>query len=142
MRRVAVAVFALLCASGAHAQLAAGTWVMREQPQISMVVVPAGSGYSITYHVIGADGKPVTMTLQTPLDGSETPFLINGKPTGQTYAGKRVDSRHATGVIKMNGRPFGTSDTELSADGKTITVVNDNTAGGALGKRVEHWDKR
>jgi hypothetical protein len=85
------------------------------------------------------------MTLQTPLDGSETPFLINGKPTGQTYAGRRVDSRHTTGVIKMDGKPFGTSKAELSADGKTITVENDNTGapgGTPVGKRIEHWDKR
>ena len=84
------------------------------------------------------------MTLQTPLDGSETPFLVNGKPTGQTYAGKRVDSRHTTGVIRMNGKALGTSKAELSTDGKTITVENDNTSGsgGAAGKRIEHWDKR
>jgi hypothetical protein len=145
MKAAAVAVFAVAMASQAQAQLAAGTWVMRESPQISMVVVPRGSGYSITYHIRGSDGKPITMTLQTPLDGSETPFLINGKPTGQTYAGRRVDSRHTTGVIKMDGKPFGTSKAELSADGKTITVENDNTGapgGTPVGKRIEHWDKR
>ena len=106
MRRVAVAVFLVVMASGAYAQVATGTWVMRESPQISMVVAPMGSGYRITYHIVGSDGKPVTMTLQTPLDGSETPFLINGKPTGQTYAGKRIDSRHTVGVI---GAGFGVS---------------------------------
>jgi hypothetical protein len=145
MKAAAVAVFAVAMASQAQAQLAAGTWVMRESPQISMVVVPKGSGYSITYHILGKDGKPITMTLQTPLDGSETPFLINGKPTGQTYAGRRIDSRHTIGVIKMDGKPFGTSKAELSADGKTITVENDNTGPSgstSVGKRIEHWDKR
>ena len=141
MRRVAVAVIAFAMTSGGYAQLAAGTWVMRETPQISMVVEPVGSGYSITYHMVGADGKPIRMTLQTPLDGSETPFLVNGKPTGQTYAGKRVDSRHSIGVVKMNGKAVATSKAELSTDGKTITVENDNTDGSA-GKRIEHWDKR
>ena len=145
MRRVALAVFALAMTSGAHAQLAAGTWVMRETPRVSMVVEPMGSGYSVTYHVVGKDGQQVTMTLQTPLDGSETPFLVNGKPTGQTYAGKRVDSRHTSGVVKMNGKVMATSKAELSADGKTITVENDNTVaagGNSAGKRIEHWDKR
>jgi len=145
MRRLALAVFAVAMTSGASAQLAAGTWVMRETPRVSMIVEPMGSGYSVTYHVVGNDGKPITMTLQTPLDGSETPFLVNGKPTGQTYAGKRVDSRHTVGVVKMNGKPFATSNAELSADGKTITVENENTAavgGNPAGKRIEHWDKR
>jgi hypothetical protein len=144
MRLVAVTVFAFAMASGACAQVPSGTWVMRESPQISMVVDAMGSGYSVKYRVVGADGKPIMMTLQTPLDGSETPFLIDGKPTGQTYAGKRVDSRHTIGVIKMNGKPFGTSKAELSADGKTITVENETTgaSGGTPAKRIEHWDKR
>ena len=145
MKGIAVAVIVVAMASYAHAQVAAGTWVMRESPQISMVVRPMGSGYSITYRLLGRDGKPITMTLQTPLDGTETPFLINGKPTGQTYAGKRIDSRHTMGVIKMNGKPMGTSKAELSADGKTIAVENDNTSasgGTSAGKRIEHWDKR
>ena len=145
MRRLALAVFAVAMTSGASAQLAAGTWVMRETPRVSMVVEPMGSGYSVIYHIVASDGKPITMTLQTPLDGSETPFLVNGKPTGQTYAGKRVDSRHTVGVVKMNGKPFATSKAELSADGKTITVENDTTAtvgGNPAGRRIDHWDKR
>ena len=141
MRCVAFAVFAFWMASSACAQIPAGTWVKRESPEISMVVEAMGSGYSVTYRIVGGDGKLTTMTLKTPLDGSETPFLVNGKPTGQTYAGRRVDSRHTTGVIKMNGQPFATSKAELSTDGKTITVENDN-AGASGGKRVEHWDKR
>ena len=109
--------------------------------QISMVVDPMGSGYGITHHIVGSDGKQITMTLQTPLDGNETPFLIGGKPTRQTYAGKRIDSRHKSGVIRMNGKVFGRSKAELSADGRTSTVENDNTvaSGGApAGKRIEH----
>lgn len=55
-------------ATGACAQVGVGTWVMRESPQISMVVDPMGAGYSIPYYIVGSDGKPVTMTLQTPLE--------------------------------------------------------------------------
>lgn len=45
----------------------------------------------------------------------------------------------------MNGKVFATSKAELSADGRTIMVENDNTvaSGGApAGKRIEHWGKR
>lgn len=113
--------------------------------QFSMVVDPIGSGYGITHHIVGSDVKQITMTLQTPLDGNETPFLIGGKPSGQTYAGKRIDSRNTSGVIRMNGKVFGRSKAELSADGRTSMAENDNTvaSGGApAGKRIEHRDKR
>lgn len=145
MRHLAVAVCAFALVSGAGAQLAPGTWVKRESPQISMVVEAAGSGFAITYLLSGGDGKRVLMTLKTPLDGSETPFLVDGKPTGQTYAGKRVDGRHSIGVVKMNGKSMATSKAELSADGKTITVENENTVaspGTPAGVQIEHWDKR
>jgi hypothetical protein len=44
--------------------------------------------------------------------------------------------------LKMNGRFFGTAKATLSADGKTLTVINDFTssAGGqAVGKYTEIW---
>jgi hypothetical protein len=35
---------------------------------------------------------------------------------------KRVDDRHYSAVVKMNGQPFGTSNGTVSADGKSMTV--------------------
>ena len=55
MKRVAAAVLAFAMTSGAYAQVAVGTWVMRESPQISMVVDPMGTGYRITYYLVGID---------------------------------------------------------------------------------------
>ena len=145
MNRIATAFISLLLASSAFAQVAPGKWVNREIPQMTMNVESMGTGFSIVYEIPTPDGKMVRMTIKTPLDGSETPFLIDGKETGQTYAGKRVDARHSAGVVKMNGKVTGISKAELSADGKTITVENEIPAaavGGKASKRVEHWDKR
>jgi hypothetical protein len=36
-----------------------------------------------------------------------------------------LDSWHATAVLKMNGKPFGTARGTLSADGKTLTIEDD-----------------
>jgi hypothetical protein len=41
----------------------------------------------------------------------------------------------------MNGEPFGTSSAVLSADGKTLTVINE-MASGAAGKVTETWTKQ
>jgi hypothetical protein len=41
----------------------------------------------------------------------------------------------------MNGEPFGTSSATLSADGKTLTVINE-MASGATGKVTETWTKQ
>jgi hypothetical protein len=58
---------------------------------------------------------------------------------------KRVDDRHTTTVLKMNGRTFGTSKATLSADGRTLTVENDVSVAGAdraAGKQTEIWVRR
>jgi hypothetical protein len=141
MKRIVAALLLFAVAAGAQAQIAVGTWVMREHPQMTMIVSAAGAGYDVTYHFATADGKSVTMTLTTALDGSETPFLIDGKPSGQTYIGTRIDSHHVVGIMKMDGRQSGSMKSELSADGNTITVENDSSAIGG-GKKVEHWDRR
>ena len=38
---------------------------------------------------------------------------------------KRVDATHTVTVLKMNGKPFGTSKATISADGRTLTVENE-----------------
>jgi hypothetical protein len=64
---------------------------------------------------------------------------------GMTMAVTRLDDRHYSALVKMNGKPFGTSKGELSVDGKTITVDNDYQAAGGgnpAGKYTEIWDRK
>jgi hypothetical protein len=82
------------------------------------------------------------MTIASPFDGSEAPVLIAGKPSGETMAIKRIDDHHVFTVLKMNGKPFGTSKATLSPDAKLLTVVNDNSSSGGgqgAGKTTETW---
>jgi hypothetical protein len=70
---------------------------------------------------------------------------MNGKPSGETMAIKRVDAHHASTELKMNGTFFGTSKATLSADGKTLTVLNDyssSVGGRQAGKYTEVWLKQ
>ena len=144
----AAAVLSLVSALPASAQLEVGTWVRTSASAASVRMTMKieawnGSGRRLTY--VGGGGKTkFTLTLDTRLDGSDSQVIADGKPTGETMAIKRMDAHHATTVIRMNGKPFATSTASLSADGKTLTVVTDNTSavGGAVGKQTEVYVKQ
>lgn len=139
-------ILVLLAISAAlEAQMVFGTWVRtptKTAPGVmTMTVEPCcGNGYKLTYRfAMGAD--KTVMTVSSPFDGTEVPVLVNDKPSGETMAIKRLDGHHSSTVIKMNGEPFGTSSATLSADGKTLTVINE-MASGATGKVTETWTKQ
>ena len=144
-----IAIFAILWATPLYAQLEVGTWVRTPTKAVpdSMTMkieVCCGGGRRLTYSM--AAGKQVIlMSLETKLDGSEAAVIIDGKPSGETMAITRVDAHHANTIIRMNGKEFATSTATLSADGKTLSVVNDcgSTAGCMpLGKSTETWVKQ
>lgn len=143
------AVLLLAISAATEAQMVAGAWVRtstKASPgQMSMTVEACcGSGYKLTYRfTVGAE--TIVMMVSSPFDGTEVPVLVNGKPSGETMAIKRVDGHHASSVLKMNGQPFGTSKSTLSADARTITVLNEvaSDAGGSpVGKVTETWLKQ
>ena len=96
----------------------------------------------MTYQ-LGESGH--VMIVESPFDGQEVPVLLDGKPSGETMAIKRLDDHHTFTVVKMNGKEFGTSKATLSSDGKKITVENDFAAsvgGNPAGKHTEVWVKK
>lgn len=128
------------------AQPSVGTWVRQGADPAATITMTiekcCGGGRRLTYRLSG--GKHV-MTVESPFDGTEVPVLFDGKPSGQTMAIKLVDSRHTVTTTKLNGKPMGVSKATLSADGKTLTVVNDMSAAGATqGQAVqtETWIKK
>ena len=133
-------------ASQAHAQFGVGTWVRTDAQAkgLTMTVEACcNGGLRLIYQVpAAADQPPVTMTVDSPMDGTEVPTLVGGKPSGQTMAVKRVDDRHYSAVVKMSGKPFGTSSGTVSADGKTLTVESVNQMGGKAEKIVETWVRK
>jgi hypothetical protein len=110
---------------------------------MTMTVEPCcGSGRRLTYRVPPND---MVLIVESQLDGKDAPVMFQGKPSGETMAITKVDDRHYTAVLKMNGKVFGTSKGTFSADGKTLTVEDDFTAtagGHAAGKQTETWVKK
>jgi len=142
-----IAILAIMWAAPLYAQLEVGTWVRTPTKDIpdSMTMkieVCCGGGRRLSYSLAK---QAILMVVETKLDGSEAQVLINGKPSGETMAITRVDAHHANTIIRMNGKQFATSTATLSADGKTLTVINDcaSTAGCMpIGKSTETWVKQ
>ena len=123
-----------------------GTWVMRDtKPPMTMTLQEAGTGWKVTYKSVAPDGTSYLSTADTNLDGKDMPHVIGGKPSGQSFATRKVDGRHTFTVLKWQGKETGTSTMELSADGKTIKVDTDNkvfSPNGGTGKSTQYWDRK
>jgi hypothetical protein len=136
--------WALGWSSPADAQIGVGEWVRTDKDGGGMTMTVAAcckGGYRLTYHLpIGNGQPPLVITVDLPMDGTEVPTMSSGKPTGQTMSAKRVDDHHYTGIVKQNGKLTLTNTATLSADGKTLTVV-DTMAGTNL-KVIETWVKK
>jgi hypothetical protein len=144
-----IAILAIMWATPLYAQLEVGTWVRTPTKAVpdSMTMkieVCCGGGRRLSYS-FAAGTQGMSMLVETKLDGSESPVLFNGKPSGETMAIKRLDAHHAHTILRMNGKEFATSEATLSADGKTLSVVNDcasTTACMPIGKSTETWVKQ
>ena len=146
---------AALATPAAAGDGAIGTWVRRaDDPNrevwnvgmVKMVIEPwSDSGWKITYVLDDGKGGTVLATVETRLEGEDAPLLIAGKPSGNTMAIRRLDDRHSSCELKLNGKPYGTSRGELSADGRSIRVDNEITATAgdhAPGRYTEYWDRQ
>ena len=123
-----------------------GTWVKKAEagkPAMTLQIEQWSPGKAkLTWHVAQAN---MVLTIVSTLDGSFAPLLLNGRPSGETMSIKLIDRRHATGVVKMNGKPFGTSKSTFSEDFKTMTVENDfseSMGGNQAGKSTEVWTRK
>ncbi len=121
-----------------------GNWVRRptkDGGNATMLVESAGTGQKFTFKVAIANGGTATMVVTTQYDGKDAPVYVDGKPSGETMAISKVDDHHTTNVLKMNGNPFVTQKSELSADGKVIKTESISMVAGAPNS-VEYWDKK
>ena len=129
------------------AQWAVGTtWIRTDDAGKGMTLsisACCNGGYRLTYQMPPMGAQPaMVLTIDSPLDGTDVPALVAGKPSGQSMALKRVDDRHYTAVVKMNGQPMMTSNGVVSADNKTMTVESVSQAGGNGAKIIETWVRK
>ena len=123
-----------------------GSWVKKAEagkPLMTLDIEEWSPGKAkLTWHIAQAN---MVLTIVLPLDGTSAPLLINGKPSGETMSTKLVDKLHTTTIVKMNGKPFGTSKATFSADYKTMTVENEyseSMGGNQAGKTTEVWRRK
>jgi hypothetical protein len=126
----------------AHAQLDVDTTWLRTDAHVKGFILTVAAccngGLRLTWQIPGSQPAS-TMTVDSPMNGTEVPVLVGGKPSGQTMAIKRVDDHHYTTILKMNGQPFGTSTSTISADNKTMTVNGTLGVGSQTQKTTETW---
>ena len=106
-----------------------------------MTLEEVGTGWKLTYKVVGPTAAASTVsTVLTPLDGKEAPVLINGEPSGQTMAIKRIDSRHTVTVVSYQGKERSVAKSEISPNGKVLTVETDYATSNPIklaGKQID-----
>jgi hypothetical protein len=134
-------------ASQAHAQLAVGTtWVRTDALGKGMVLnveACCNGGLRLIYHAPPMGAQPAsTISVDSPMNGTEAPALIAGKPSGETMAIKRVDDHHVTAILRMNGQPFGTYSGTISPDNKSMTVDSVSGTGSRARKITETWVRK
>ena len=134
-------------ANHARAQFAVGSTWVRTDPQGKGITLTIEAcckgGLRLVYQIPPMGNQPpATLTVDSPMDGTEVPALVGGRPSGETMAVKRVDDRHYSAVVKMGGKPFGTSNGTVSADGKTMTVETISQGGGTSQKIIETWVRK
>ena len=145
--RVLLGAFAALLAIASPAvadNSPVGTWVKKGEanPRMILTIEQWGDQAKLTWNMKQAG---LVLTIVSKLDGNDAPLLMNGKPSGETMAIKLVDKRHSSTVVKMNGKPFGTSKAAFSEDFKTMTVENDyadSVGGNQAGKSTEVWIRK
>jgi hypothetical protein len=126
-----------------------GTWVLSENPpggRLVMTVEEVGTGWKLTYELVGPTAAASTVsTVLTPLDGKEVPVLVNGEPSGQTMEIRKIDSRHTVTVMKFQGKERSVSKSEISPNGKVLTVETEYATTnpiGLTGKQIERWNRQ
>ncbi len=98
-----------------------------------VTAVGAGAKYSFTG--VAADGSSVEYSFTTNFDGKDAAVTGTGMPGGaDAIALKRVGTHKTVGTLKKGGKEVGHAESEVSKDGKVVTVKT--KAKGADGKEV------
>jgi hypothetical protein len=99
----------IIWADQAQAQLSVGTvWVRTDSAGkgITLTVEACcNGGLRLVWQIPPIGGQPATtLTVNSPMNGTEVPAMIGGKPSGETMAIKRIDDHHYYTVVKVRWR--------------------------------------
>jgi len=80
-----------------------------------------GTKYTMTGE--SADGKPISYGFTVKFDGKDYPATGNMPGGADSIAIKKSDANHYSAVLKKAGKEVGTSEVEISKDGKVATLT-------------------
>ena len=92
---------------------------------VTVMVEPAGKGIKVSVDAVNADGAPMKWGFTTQRDGKEVP--VTGNPVYDTATTTQASPTTGTTEYKKGGKVVVTSNLEVSADGKTMTLTSSGT---------------
>ena len=105
--------------------------------------VAQGDGFKVTYEGIAADGRPISYSYTTNLDGKDSPYSGREPNGADTLAVTRVDANTRTVIHKKAGKTLYTTRGVVSKDGKVLTITSKGTnAQGQPISVTRVWDKQ
>jgi hypothetical protein len=115
---------------------------------LTLTVTDAGGGKYKSVTETSVAGQAYKVEITFAIDGKDYAPVVTPAPPGgtpamsQTY--ERVSAKSYKSQAKMNGQVIATSTSEVSADGKTMTVTTDAVGGAAAGGAVNKlvFDKK
>ena len=125
-----------------------GTWILRgplQRDRLIMTIEEAGTGWKLTHQVVGPDA-PGSTSLDR-LDAARwqgRSCIGQWRAIGSNDGDPQIDSRHTVTVMKFQGKEISVSKTELSPNGKVLTVEMDYATSnpiGLAGKQIQYWDR-
>jgi len=85
----------------------------------------AGAGLKVTVDTVPATGDAVHAVYTATYDGKDSP--LTGNPDGDMISMKRTSANVTESTYKLKGKVTLTNTRTVSADGKTLTVVQKGT---------------
>lgn len=82
---------------------------------------PADGGIKLTADGVDAEGKPMHLEYTAKFDGTEVPWT--GNPNADAATPKRIDANRYENLWKKDGKVVVSVSATVSADGKTLTIV-------------------
>ena len=105
------------------------------------VYTETADGTTLDQKTVGADGKEMSMHVTIKYDGKDHP--ITGNPDADSGAAKVIDAHNTAFTLKKGGKVVGSVSRVVSADGKTLTVINKIThADGKPSEDTLVYDKK
>jgi hypothetical protein len=103
----------------------------------------AGSGQKLSVQRIAGDGKSESYGYSLNLDGKDSPVTGQGPNGADTVSVKRLDANKTDSTWKKGGKEIFKSMTEISKDGKVLTVTSKgNNAAGQPINNVALYDRQ